>query len=729
MRFLTIAAFFAAAALAAEVKFSVDKVTPSIDSGKPVFSYSDDPFLIGNDGGPTGGFAVWEFENGELKEVERKDTGRTKLVEVIYLFEEYYEMIVTLSISDSILRFFGEDGKQIDGEVKIWGDYSSWCFWRSESKKQYFYLFGKGAARLFLVRGKKNSVEVLEVQAFQVPIEASTCTVSSITASESTAPPGPIDQLGKLSDEVVGLSLYIGNKKSEYLLVALPESLEIYRYTTSKLTLLVTATFSEEMELGDIAVYQSKTDAYPDGAISYAMETDTGKAFGISSLTPLFTALSVKPNTSFDPSKQSCKTCTPKVNPISCPRVRDCSTQGFCTSSTSCSCFSGFSGATCATITCTNNCFSHGKCVAANECECRPPWGGPDCSFLMVEAAYETDQNGGDGDDPAIWIAPGKTNNGSSRIITTTKSELGSGFGVFDLTGKKLQTFPAEEPNNVDVLYGVKVGNRMVDLAVAACRGDNTICMLEISPSGELISIPGGAQSTTVEDYEVYGSCVYQSSKTNKQYIFVNSKTSEYLQFELTSTPSGSLQTTLVRRFQGGSGGQVEGCVADNQNDYIFIGEEPFGLWRFDVEPNSTTPGFLIDSVGGKLYADVEGVTLVYGKTAMEGFVLVSCQGLSSYNVYKRAPPHEYVMTFSIQAGKVDRVTNTDGITAVGTALGEFEAGLVVVHDDVNENSDGSIQAEASFKLVGLGDILGADVIKSLGLMDNVDTEWDPRIV
>ncbi|PWW80309.1 thermostable phytase [Tuber magnatum] len=660
MRFLTIAAFFAAA-FAVEVTLPIGKVTPTINSDKPVFSYSDDPLLIGNDGGPTGGFAIWEFGNGEFKEAGRKDTGRTKLVEVIYSLADYDELVVTLGVSDSILRFFEDGEKKVNGELKIWGDYSSWCFWRSGNKKQYFYLFGKGVARLFLARGKKNAIEVLEVQAFEDPIEASTCTISSTTgtvffggaggaiytlrASESTSP-GPIGQLGKPSDEIVGLSRYIGNMNTEYLLAALPRIPgDLWLYDLGPYT----------------AIFQSKTSAYPDGAISYATETDSGKAFGISSLTPLLTALSVKPNTSFDPSKQSCKPCTPRVDPSSCLQVRDCSTQGFCTSSTSCSCFSGFNGTTCSTITCANGCSSHG----------RAPWGRPDCSFLMVEAAYETDQNGGDGDDPTIWIAPGKNNSGSSRIITTTKSELGAGFGVFDLKGKLSQTFPVGEPNNVDALYGVKVGNRTVDLAVAARRGDNTICMLEITPSDELISIPGGTQPTTVEDYEVYGSC-----------------------FELTSTPSGSLQTTLVRQFQGGGGGQVEGCVADNQNGYIFAGEEPFGPWRFDVEPDSAGPGLLVDSVKGKLFADVEGVTLVYGKTATEGFILVSCQGLSAYTAYRRAPQHE-----------VDRVTNTDGIVAVGTALGEFKAGLVVVHDDANENSDGSVQAETSFKLVSLGDI------------------------
>ncbi len=91
----------------------------------------------------------------------------------------------------------------------------------------------------------------------------------------------------------------------------------------------------------------------------------------------------------------------------------------------------------------------------------------------MVRPVAETDANGEDGDDPAIWVSPiSKTD---SRIITTTKSEVGAGFAVFDLNGTMIQTTTAGEPNNVDVIYGFQAGNRSVDLVYAACRADNTL--------------------------------------------------------------------------------------------------------------------------------------------------------------------------------------------------------------------------------------------------------------
>lgn len=252
-----------------------------------------------------------------------------------------------------------------------------------------------------------------------------------------------------------------------------------------------------------------------------------------------------------------------------------------------------------------------------------------------------------------------------------------------------------------------------------------------MTPEGLLKEIPGGIHPVDVED-EVYGSCVYRSKTTGKQYLFVNEKSARYLQYELTSTADGTLEATLVREFVGGSGGQVEGCVTDEDNGWLLLGEEPYALWRYGAEPDSEEEPFRIAYVGdGRIWADVEGVTLVQGKTPDLGFILVSTQGHSAYNVYRRAHPHDYVMTFTVTEsadGQIDSVTNTDGLAAVPVSLGpDFPSGLVVVHDDANQMPDGTTSEFASYKLVGLDKILGAAPFKELNLLDDVDPSWDPR--
>jgi 3-phytase len=201
----------------------------------------------------------------------------------------------------------------------------------------------------------------------------------------------------------------------------------------------------------------------------------------------------------------------------------------------------------------------------------------------------------------------------------------------------------------------------------------------------------------------------------------VNNKKAEYLQYELTSTTNGTLQIKLVRDFIGGSGGQVEGCVADDAAGYIFLGEEPSGIWRYDAEPTGSSTGVQVAKVGDAsgLQADVEGITLVPAKSGPGGYIMVSSQGISAYKVYERAPPHKFVLTFTVVENEkkgIDAVSNTDGIAAVGNALNkDFPYGLFVTHDDANQLAEGGTASEASFKLASLVDILGEERAKKLG--------------
>lgn len=245
------------------------------------------------------------------------------------------------------------------------------------------------------------------------------------------------------------------------------------------------------------------------------------------------------------------------------------------------------------------------------------------------------------------------------------------------------------------------------------------------------MDIDGGIQPSDVED-ELYGSCVYRSKTTGRQFLFVNEKSARYMQYELTASANGTLHTTLVREFVGGSGGQVEGCVTDEDNGWLILGEEPSALWRYDAEPDGSDEGYQIGYVGdGNLFGDVEGVTLVHGKTSDEGFIIVSCQGVSAYNIYERAEPHKYVATFTIgdsADGEIDHVTNTDGLAAVPNNLGPlFPHGVLVVHDDTNELPGGGADVFASYKVVGLDKVLGAPQLADLNLLDKVDSDWEPR--
>ncbi|KDN60188.1 putative phytase [Colletotrichum sublineola] len=751
LKYLTCAAAIAAVALhpwlsaAVDLELNITSLTGcDVDSDWTAIYYSKDkPLLLGNDeGADTGGFHAWDLNSDSpLSEVKSVTTGRTKLITTVHNVTGK-DLAVTIAMPDSIIRVYELPAfTEIESaQTTMLGDWSALCSWRSKNLNDYVYFFGKNRAVQYLIRQGKDSIELVEVQSIPIPTEFSGCAVvesqSKMIATadddkdlyvfdleESTVAP-EITKLGEAPDDVSGIAVYASNTIGlDYLFVAHEDSISVYKYPFDLIGNIKLIGL-EDIEVEGLSLYQGSTSKYPSGALGFALEADPDyEGFGLVSLDGALDELGVSVNTAYDPRNQTgCRTCSPICDA--------CSGNGYCqVKGTGCDCFAGFTGDKCDVFQCTDNCSGRGECVGPDQCKCEDGWGGLHCSFLLVEPSYETDQNGGDGDDPAIWISPVSAE--KSRIITTTKSTVGAGLGVFDLTGKLLQTIPAAEPNNVDIIYNFQVGGRKVDLAFAACRGDDTLCLFEMTSNGTLKDVPGGIQPV-VPDYSVYGSCVYKSPKTGKQYLFVNEKSARYLQYELTSTSNGTLHTTLVRDFTGGSGGQVEGCVTDEDNGWIFLGEEPSALWRYGAEPDSREAGLRIAYVGdGHTYADVEGVTLVYGAKPDQGYVIVSNQGVSAYNVYKRAEPHEYVTTFTITKssdGKVDAVSNTDGITAVGTRLGkDFPHGLFVTHDDANQLPDGSTSDEASFKLVSLERILGSDALRSLNLLDDVDASWNPR--
>ncbi|KAH8173665.1 phytase domain-containing protein [Sarocladium implicatum] len=732
---------------APETTLNITAFTSTVDSDWTAVYYSEDsPLLVGNDGSANGGLRAYGFDTkSPLPQTKSTLIGRTKIVTVAHNVGGK-DLAITIAAPDSIIRVFElPDFRKADEEFTLIGDWSAMCSWKTRSRNQYFYIFGKGRGVQFLIRPDGEDFEIVEIQSFDVPFEPSGCAVSESTSlmflhgddstklyafplEESTNNP-TLSVAGETLHDLTGVAVYHTQQGDKDLILAAQEdTLAVYE-AASDMSGSLQGTIKlegyEDIEVFGLSVLQSPIEGFSQGALAFGIETDEQEGYGVASLEGVFEDLDLEVNTSYRPGGRL--GCVQRS-----PICKTCGNYGYCIDgeNPTCDCFAGHAGSSCQSYRCRNDCNGKGQCVGANQCKCDKGWGGIDCSFLLVEPSYETDANGGDGDDPAIWISKEKPEE-MSRIITTVKSESGAGLGVYDLKGKLVQHFDAPQPNNVDMIYDFDMGDRKVDLAFAACRSDDTLCLYEMLPNGTLTSIPGGDQPTP-EDYTVYGSCVYRSPKTSKQYLFVNEKSARYLQYELTAK-NGVLQTELVRDFKGGNGGQVEGCVVDEVNGWLFLGEEPSALWRYGAEPDSDDEErMLVAEVGdGQLYGDVEGVTLVYGPTADEGFVIVSCQGVSAYNIYRRSEPHDYVTTFTITKsgdGEIDAVTNTDGLAAVGRALGpDFPYGLLVVHDDANQLPDGTTSEEASFKIVALDKVLGAGPLKELGLLKEVDREWDPR--
>ena len=314
-------------------------------------------------------------------------------------------------------------------------------------------------------------------------------------------------------------------------------------------------------------------------------------------------------------------------------------------------------------------------------------------------------------DDPAIWIHPEHPE--LSIILGTDK--LG-GLHSYNMDGSALGLVSAgSQPNNVDVLYGFPLGGRKVDLALAGVRAPKNMGVkIWAIDAGtrQLNDVSDGGNIRVLDGVEPYGSCSYHSARTGKFYFFVNDKTGRVEQYELSDAGGGKIKGTKVRAFKVPS--IVEGCTADDDLGFFYLAEETVGIWKFGAEPDAGRKGKLIARVGENgLTADVEGLTIYYA-TGERGYLLASSQGDNTFKVYDRAGENRYLLTIDPKGGRIDDVSDTDGIgvTSCPTSK-QFGKGVFIVQDGSNAGGN------QNFKLYGWEDIAGTNLL--------IDTTWQLR--
>ena len=313
-------------------------------------------------------------------------------------------------------------------------------------------------------------------------------------------------------------------------------------------------------------------------------------------------------------------------------------------------------------------------------------------------------------DDPSVWV--NESDPEASLIVATNKLR---GLIVYGLDGSVVSTNDVGRVNNVDLRDGVDVGGEEKIAVAATNRTTATIDVLELDPeSGHLTPLLDDPISPDFDE-EPYGLCLYRSAVSGDLYVFANDQSGAVEQWRLDRQGAG-MTGTRVRSWAVGS--QTEGCVADDANGWLFLGEEEVGIWRYGAEPGAPpAERVAVDRVGvgepegGRLAAHVEGLAIYAppGGASDEGFLVASSQGNHTYVVYNRAPPHAYRGTFRVsEAGAVDGAEDTDGLHVVSAPLGpRYPMGLLVVQDGINQAPDAS-EANQNFKLVSWQDVLDA---------------------
>ena len=318
--------------------------------------------------------------------------------------------------------------------------------------------------------------------------------------------------------------------------------------------------------------------------------------------------------------------------------------------------------------------------------------------FPQLQATLETASTTTRGDvidDPAFWHHA--TNPASSRILATDKR---SGLEVYNLQGERVQQLPVGRLNNVDVRYGLRWQGKPHDIAVASLRNNNSLQLFAIDAAGQLHD--AGQVPTALPD--IYGMCLYQP-KAGEIYAFVNDKSGRIDQFRLSSDGT-QWQGKLVRTLKVPS--QPEGCVADDKNHQLYVGEEDVGVWTFAADAAAPVAGQLVITANdeqGPLVADVEGMALLPAgtfTTQNKPLLLISSQGNDSYVLYEATAPYAFVQRFRVgtnpQLG-IDGSSETDGLDLTVKSLGPaFPFGAIAIQDGRNRMPE----AGQNLKLVPL---------------------------
>jgi len=322
-------------------------------------------------------------------------------------------------------------------------------------------------------------------------------------------------------------------------------------------------------------------------------------------------------------------------------------------------------------------------------------------AVVLTRAVTEPVSGGMDAaDDPAIWVNPHSPAN--SLILGADK---GAGLGVYDLTGKLLQFLPDGRINNVDVRSGFTDYQTLAHIAVASDRTNTALAIYAIDESTGRVSRVD-ARIVPAEFHDLYGLCMYRSSRTNELYAFATSGDGLMHQWRLFPVDGNKVDAELLRQINVGT--VAEGCVVDDDTGYLYVAEETVGVWRYGAEPdagNERTAVALIEP-GGVLTADLEGLA-IYKTADGGGYLVVTSQGSDNYSVYERRPPHKYRGTFRIRANAeagLDGTSQTDGIDITHVSLPGYPRGLMVAQD-------GRYDESQNFKYVSW-----ADIAEQLGL-------------
>jgi 3-phytase len=314
---------------------------------------------------------------------------------------------------------------------------------------------------------------------------------------------------------------------------------------------------------------------------------------------------------------------------------------------------------------------------------------------LEIEAEYGTAQLSNDPDDPAIWVHPSDPSR--SLILGTMKVAAPAGAIVaFGMDGQIRQVISGiDRPNNVDVEYGMLLGGRAADIAVATERLRRQLRVFRIDPAeGRLLDLGGipVLEGQAGEAGAPMGIGLYRRERDGAIFAIVAPKEGPrdgYLwQYRLFDAGRGRVGATFVRRFGTFSAAtvreenEIEAVAVDDALGFVYYADEADGIHKWHADPDHVDAGReLAHFARTGFRGDREGIA-IYALPGGRGYIVATDQldEDSEYHVYPRegAPgnPHDHSREIAVLRGGADA---TDGIEISSRALGPGLPGGVLI--------------------------------------------------
>jgi 3-phytase len=324
-------------------------------------------------------------------------------------------------------------------------------------------------------------------------------------------------------------------------------------------------------------------------------------------------------------------------------------------------------------------------------CVSRPVMIDGQASIAAVMETAPAGSQGDAADDPAIWAHPAEP--GAARLLGTNKQR---GLVVYGLDGVLLQDLPIGRLNNIDLRRTLSGAG---DIAIASNDQTNAISVFRIDRATGTVSHAGDIATGKAEPY---GICSGRVGADDLAGVTYKDGTVQVWTIAASAGPPAARAQSVMKLAT-----KLEGCVFDEVNDTLFIGEEQTGIWTFKLS-DMAAPPVLIDEIGSAsgLVGDTEGLSIWRGKDGA-GWLVASAQAADRFVVYDRKSPHRVRGSFSVTANAargIDKVTHTDGLDVYSGALPGYPRGMLMVQDDGNPATG----QDQNFKTVDWADVEAA---------------------